>query len=286
MNNFISFFTGRDEGVIQLLNLHQDIDRNFKVLAIMAFSNVLMACIAGYYLGSQSNFSALAPFVLALLMGYFEGVFQLFLFQTTENDLAYFNQHEKMRIIGIRKVEIIRVLIMVFIGVFVLQGMKLFLFADAIELFCLKLETGKIAPRVLDMTKTDVQQQLHRSVLHKLLMVEMIYETRPWILWMVNASVIILFALPIIYRTVSKSMLYSEYEIAKQDIETQMVIEDYEQTMNVQRWELWKNYHVQPQRYEAFADAPFNTARMYPPVIEDLVWDEQAFLWKKKPIIN
>lgn len=286
MNNFISFFTGRDEGVIQLLNLHQDIERNFKVLTIMAFSNVLMACISGYYLGSQSNFSVLAPFVLALLMGYFVGVFQLFIFQTTENDLTYFNQHETMRIIGIRKVEIIRVLIMVFIGVFVLQGMKLFLFADAIEVFCVKLETGKISPRVLDMTKSDVQQQLHRSMLHKLLMVEMIYETRPWILWMVNASVIILFALPIIYRTVSKTMLYSEYEIAKQDIETQMVIEDYEQTMNAQRWKLWKVFNVQPQRYESFADAPFNALRIYPPVIEDLVWDEQAFLWKKKPSLN
>lgn len=286
MNNFISFFTGRDEGVIQLLNLHQDIDRNFKVLAIMAFSNVLMACIAGYYLGSQSNFSALAPFVLALLMSYFVGVFQLFIFQTTENDLTYFNQHETMRIIGIRKVEIIRVLIMVFIGVFVLQGMKLFLFADAIEVFCVKLETGKISPRVLDMTKGDVQQQLHRSMLHKLLMVEMIYETRPWILWMVNASVILLFALPVIYRTISKTMLYSEYEIAKQDIETQMVIEDYEQTMNAQRWELWNGFNVQPQRYETFTDAPFNTLRIYPPVVEDLVWDEQAFVWKKKPLIN
>ncbi|MCU0469606.1 MAG: hypothetical protein MUF58_13480 [Arcicella sp.] len=282
MNSFVRFFTGRDEGVVRILNLHQDINKNFNVLAVMAFANVLLACISGYYLGSQSHFSVLVPYVGSLLMGYFVGVFQLFIFQTVENDLAYFNQYEAMRKVGIRKVEIIRVLLMIFIGVFVLQGIKLFLFADGIELFCAKLETAKIDPRVLDLTKNDVQQQLHRSMLHKLLMVEMIYETRPWILWAVNACVMILFALPVVYRTMTQTMLYSEYEIAKQDIETQMVIEDYEQTMNAQRWVLWKNFEIYPQRYEAFADAPFNTLRIYPPVIENLIWDEQDLLWKKK----
>jgi hypothetical protein len=282
MYSFLTLFTGVDLLIFRKLTLHKSSKSSYKALGVMTFGTVCLAGISGFYLGNQYSFAWYVNVFATFFMSSIVLVFQLFLYQTTENDLAYYNQNGMIRNVGIRKVEIIRVLVMLFLGVFILQGIKLFVFASPIEAFCQKLEMGKLSPKLLDMTKSDVQEMLHRSLLHKFMMLDIIYDSRPWILWLVNAPTLVMMCLPVMLRTLSAQLLYGEYEITKQNIETLMVIDDYEVTMNSQRFYLLRKFQVNPQRYEAFADAPFNTLRIYPPVQKDLIWDNENEIWKIK----
>lgn len=274
--------TGVDFQILKRLEGNKELVLSFKVLSVMSLANIILALVSGFYLGSQTHFPWFVTMIFSIFLAWFVWCIQIFINQTTESNLGYLNKYGELQKSGIGMSEILRIIIMIFIGAFVLQGVKLFIFSGPIEAFSRNLESGKISSNVLSLSKIDIKDMLHRSLLHKLLMVEMIYERRPIVLWTVDIVTIIMYCIPTFYKTITRSIRYSEYELAKQTIEAQLIIEDYEQSLNLQRLLLWKHHNVEPEKYEAFEDAPFNTIRVYPPMQQKLEWDTIENIWKIK----